>query len=196
MNDLNTMTDYELVTLYEQGNDSAFDIILKRHQDYVYSYITFVVRSEDRAEDIFQETFTRAIIAIRSHKYQTTGKFSAWLIRIAHNLIVDQMRNDEEIHTTSREDFPRDITDSLRYSEGSLETKLIEQQNIKTLRRLLSYLPESQREVVIMHFYENLTFREIAEKTNVSINTALGRMRYALINLRKLIQKHQISLVG
>ena len=190
------MTDYELVTLYEQGNDSAFDIILKRHQDYVYSYITFVVRSEDRAEDIFQETFTRAIIAIRSHKYQTTGKFSAWLIRIAHNLIVDQMRNDEEIHTTSREDFPRDITDSLRYSEGSLETKLIEQQNIKTLRRLLSYLPESQREVVIMHFYENLTFREIAEKTNVSINTALGRMRYALINLRKLIQKHQISLVG
>ncbi|MBQ7181441.1 MAG: sigma-70 family RNA polymerase sigma factor [Bacteroidaceae bacterium] len=196
MNDLNTMTDYELVSLYEQGNDSAFDIILKRHQDYVYSYITFVVRSEDRAEDIFQETFTRAIIAIRSHKYQTTGKFSAWLIRIAHNLIVDQMRNDEEIHTTSREDFPRDITDSLRYSEGSLETKLIEQQNIKTLRRLLSYLPESQREVVIMHFYENLTFREIAEKTNVSINTSLGRMRYALINLRKLIQKHQISLVG
>ena len=196
MNDLNTMTDYELVSLYEQGNDSAFDIILKRHQDYVYSYITFVVHSEDRAEDIFQETFTRAIIAIRSHKYQTTGKFSAWLIRIAHNLIVDQLRNEEEIHTISREDFPRDITDNLRYSEGSLETKIIEQQNIKTLRRLLSYLPESQRQVVIMHFYENLTFREIAEKTNVSINTSLGRMRYALINLRKLIQKHQISLVG
>ena len=196
MNDLNTMTDYELVSLYEQGNDSAFDIILKRHQDYVYSYITFVVHSEDRAEDIFQETFTRAIIAIRSHKYQTTGKFSAWLIRIAHNLIVDQLRNEEEIHTISREDFPRDITDSLRYSEGSLETKIIEQQNIKTLRRLRSYLPESQRQVVIMHFYENLTFREIAEKTNVSINTSLGRMRYALINLRKLIQKHQISLVG
>lgn len=196
MNDLNTMTDYELVSLYEQGNDSAFDIILKRHQDYVYSYITFVVHSEDRAEDIFQETFTRAIIAIRSHKYQTTGKFSAWLIRIAHNLIVDQLRNEEEIHTISREDFPRDITDSLRYSEGSLETKIIEQQNIKTLRRLLSYLPESQRQVVIMHFYENLTFREIAEKTNVSINTSLGRMRYALINLRKLIQKYQISLVG
>ena len=190
------MTDYELVTLYEQGNDNAFDIILKRHQDYVYSYITFLVHREDRAEDIFQETFTRAIIAIRSHKYQMTGKFSAWLIRIAHNLIVDQLRNDEEVHTTSREDFPRDITDSLRYSEGSFETKLIEKQNIKTLRRLLSYLPETQREVVIMHFYENLTFREIAEKTNVSINTSLGRMRYALINLRKLIQKHQISLVG
>ena len=196
MNDLNTMTDYELVTLYEQGNDSAFDIILKRHQDYVYSYITFLVRSEDRAEDIFQETFTRAIIAIRSHKYQTTGKFSAWLIRIAHNLIVDQLRNDEETRTTSREDFPRDITDSLHYSEESLETKLIERQNIRTLHKLLSYLPDTQREVIIMHFYEDLTFREIAEKTNVSINTSLGRMRYALINLRKLIQKHQISLVG
>lgn len=196
MNDLNTMTDYELVTLYEQGNDSAFDIILKRYQDYVFSYITFLVRSEDRAEDLFQETFTRAIIAIRSHKYQTTGKFSAWLIRIAHNLVVDQMRNEEDINTTSKEEFPHDILNSLRYSEGSLENKIIERQNIKTLRRLLSYLPENQLEVVVMHFYENLTFREIAEKTNVSINTALGRMRYALINLRKLIQKHQISLVG
>ena len=193
---LSTSTDYELVELYENGNDNAFDELLQRHQSYVYSYILFLVKEEDKADDIFQETFTRAIIAIRSHKYQTTGKFSAWLIRIAHNLIVDQLRNDEEIRTTSKEDFPRDITDSLRYSEGSLETKLIEQQNIKTLRRLLSYLPETQREVIIMHFYENLTFREIAEKTNVSINTSLGRMRYALINLRKLIQKHQISLVG
>ena len=196
MNDLNTMTDYELVTLYEQGNDSAFDIILKRYQDYVFSYITFLVRSEDLAEDLFQETFTRAIIAIRSHKYQTTGKFSAWLIRIAHNLVVDQMRNEEDIDTTSKEEFPHDILNSLRYSEGSLENKIIERQNIKTLRHLLSYLPENQLEVVVMHFYEDLTFREIAEKTNVSINTALGRMRYALINLRKLIQKHQISLVG
>ncbi len=196
MNDLNTMTDYELVTLYEQGNDSAFDIILKRYQDYVFSYITFLVRSEDLAEDLFQETFTRAIIAIRSHKYQTTGKFSAWLIRIAHNLVVDQMRNEEDINTTSKEEFPHDILNSLRYSEGSLENKIIERQNIKTLRHLLSYLPENQLEVVVMHFYEDLTFREIAEKTNVSINTALGRMRYALINLRKLIQKHQISLVG
>jgi RNA polymerase sigma-70 factor (ECF subfamily) len=196
MNDLNTMTDYELVTLYEQGNDSAFDIILKRYQDYVFSYITFLVRSEDLAEDLFQETFTRAIIAIRSHKYQTTGKFSAWLIRIAHNLVVDQMRNEEDINTTSKEECPHDILNSLRYSEGSLENKIIERQNIKTLRHLLSYLPENQLEVVVMHFYEDLTFREIAEKTNVSINTALGRMRYALINLRKLIQKHQISLVG
>ena len=161
MNDLNTMTDYELVTLYEQGNDSAFDIILKRYQDYVFSYITFLVRSEDLAEDLFQETFTRAIIAIRSHKYQTTGKFSAWLIRIAHNLVVDQMRNEEDINTTSKEEFPHDILNSLRYSEGSLENKIIERQNIKTLRHLLSYLPENQLEVVVMHFYEDLTFREI-----------------------------------
>ncbi len=196
MNDLNTMTDYELVTLYEQGNDSAFDILLRRYQDYVFSYITFLVRSQETAEDLFQETFTRAIIAIRSHRYQTTGKFSAWLIRIAHNLVIDQMRSEEDMKTTSKEEFSHDILNSLRYSEGSLENKIIERQNLKTLRRLLDYLPDNQFEVIMLHFYQGLTFREIAEKTNVSINTALGRMRYALINLRKLIQKHQISLVG
>jgi len=196
MNDLNTMTDYELVTLYEQGNDSAFDAILRRHQDYVFSYISFLVRNQDLAEDLFQETFTRAIVAIRSHRYQSTGKFSAWLIRIAHNLVVDQMREAEDSNTTSKEEFSCDILNSLRYSEESLESQIVERQNIKTLRLLLSYLPDNQREVIIMHFYQDLTFREIAQQTGVSINTALGRMRYALINLRKLIGKHQISLVG
>ena len=196
MNNLNTMTDYELVELYEKGNDRAFDTLLNRHKDYVFSYIAFLVHNQEQAEDFFQETFTRAIIAIRSHKYQTTGKFSAWLIRIAHNLIIDQMRDEEDNRTISKDEFSRDILNNMKYSEKSLESSFIERQNVKTLHRLLSRLPEPQREVIIMHFYQDLTFREIADRTGVSINTALGRMRYAVINLRKLIQKYQISLVG
>lgn len=194
---MNTRTDYELVELYEQGNDRAFDIILGRHQSYVYSYILFMMHGQEEAsEDIFQETFTRAIMAIRNHKYQMTGKFSAWLIRIAHNLIFDKIRKDEKLNLVSNDMFPRDITDSTKYCTESLEQILINKQNTQDLRTLLDYLPEGQREVVMLHFYEGLTFREIAEKTGVSINTSLGRMRYALINLRKLIKKHQLSLVG
>ncbi|MBP5619200.1 MAG: sigma-70 family RNA polymerase sigma factor [Bacteroidaceae bacterium] len=196
MNNLNTMTDHELVVLYEQGKDQAFDVLLSRYKDYIYSYILFLVRNQDYADDIFQETFTRAIVAIRSHRYQTTGKFNAWLIRIAHNLVIDMARNGDSNNVVSSDDFSKDILNNINLSEGTLESQLIKEQNIKTLNQLLEYLPEPQREVIIMHFYEDLPFREIAEKTGVSINTALGRMRYAIINLRKMIQKHQLSLVG
>jgi len=196
MNNLNTMTDHELVVLYEQGNDQAFDILLSRYKDYIYSYILFLVRNQDFADDIFQETFTRAIVAIRSHRYQTTGKFNAWLVRIAHNLVIDQTRNGDSSNVVSSDDFSKDILNNINLCEGTLENKLVEEQNIQTLNQMLSYLPEPQREVIIMHFYEDMPFREIAEKTGVSINTALGRMRYAIINLRKMVQKHQLSLVG
>ena len=196
MNNLNTMTDHELVVLYEQGKDQAFDVLLSRYKDYIYSYILFLVRNQDYADDIFQETFSRAIVAIRSHRYQTTGKFNAWLIRIAHNLVIDMARNGDSNNVVSSDDFSKDILNNINLSEGTLESQLIKEQNIKTLNQLLEYLPEPQREVIIMHFYEDLPFREIAEKTGVSINTALGRMRYAIINLRKMIQKHQLSLVG
>lgn len=194
MNKLDTMTDYELVNLYENGNDSAFDAILKRHQDYVYSYVMFLVHRSDIADDIFQETFTRAIIAIRNHHYQTTGKFSAWLIRIAHNLIIDYLRDNANSNVMATQDFSQDILNSTRHSEASHEGHLMREQDRETLRNLLTYLPEPQAEVVIMRFYEDLSFKEIAEATGVSINTALGRMRYALINLRKLIQQHNLSL--
>lgn len=196
MNNLNTMSDHELVELYEQGNDKAFDIILSRHQDYIYSYILFMVHNEDRADDIFQETFTRAIIAIRSHRYQTTGKFGAWLVRIAHNLILDQVRSFENCDIISKDQFPQDILNNINLSQGTLESEIIHSQNMQTLNKLLDYLPQSQREVIILHFYQDMPFRDIAKLTGVSINTALGRMRYALINLRKIIQKHQLSLVG
>lgn len=193
---LSTSTDYELVELYENGNDKAFDEILRRHQNYVYSYILFLVKEEDVADDIFQETFTRAIIAIRSHRYQTTGKFSAWLIRIAHNLIVDSTRETETGKIIFQEKFSSNILNDIRLSEGAIEGNIMEQQKADQIRKMLDYLPEVQREVIIMRFYEDLSFKEIAEKTGVSINTSLGRMRYALINLRKLIQQHNVALVG
>ena len=196
MKDLSTCTDYELVNLYENGNDNAFDELLQRHQNYVYSYILFLVKEEERADDIFQETFTRAIIAIRSHKYQTTGKFSAWLIRIAHNLIIDSSRETESGKLIIQENFTPNILNDIRLSEGAIETNIIEQQKSDQIRMMLDYLPAVQREVIILRFYEDLSFKEIAEKTGVSINTSLGRMRYALINLRKMIQEHNLALVG
>ena len=167
------MTDHELVTLYEKGNDSA-----------------------DAANDFFQDTFQRAIIAIRSHKYQTSGKFSAWLTRIAHNLIIDKSR-ESETTCTIRENLvnPKSLN-SMRLSEATREDELIDRQRRDDIRRMLDYLPEPQREVVLLRFYDDLSFKEIAQQTGVSINTALGRMRYALINLRKLIQQRQFGLVG
>ena len=196
MKNLSTSTDYELVELYENGNDKAFDEILQRHQNYVYSYILFLVKEEELADDIFQETFTRAIIAIRSHKYQTTGKFSAWLILIEHNLIIDSTRETESEILITQEKFSPNILNDIRLSEGTIESNIMEQQKADQIRKMLDYLPDVQREVIIMRFYEDLSFKEIAEKTGVSINTSLGRMRYALINLRKLVQQHNMALVG
>ena len=190
------MTDHELVELYEKGNDSAFDILLERHQTYIYSYILFLVKDKDAADDFFQETFSRAIIAIRTHRYVTNGKFSAWLMRIAHNLIVDKGRESETTCTVREDQVKPKVLNSLSLSEATREDEIIDRQKRESIRRLLDYLPEPQREVVIMRFYDELSFKEIAQITGVSINTSLGRMRYALINLRKLIMRNQLSLVG
>ncbi len=196
MNTLSAMTDHELVELYKTGNDSAFDILLARHQAYVYSYILFLVKDSDVANDFFQDTFQRAIIAIRSHKYQTNGKFSAWLTRIAHNLIIDKSRESQTACTVREDQVKPKALNSIRLSEATCEDKMIDSQQRESIRSLLDYLPAPQKEVVIMRFYDDLSFKEIALQTGVSINTALGRMHYALINLRKLIQEKQISLVG
>ncbi|MBR6032802.1 MAG: sigma-70 family RNA polymerase sigma factor [Bacteroidaceae bacterium] len=196
MNDLSAMTDHELVQLYESGNDSAFDILLGRHQAYIYSYILFLVKDSDVANDFFQDTFSRAIIAIRSHKYQTNGKFSAWLTRIAHNLIIDKSRECETTCMVREDQVKPKALNSLSLSEATREDEIINRQTREGIRRMLDYLPEPQREVILLRFYDDLSFKEIAQQTGVSINTALGRMRYALINLRKIIQTRQLSLVG
>ena len=196
MNNLSAMTDHELVQLYERGIDGAFDILLARHQAYIYSYILFLVKDTEVANDFFQDTFQRAIIAIRSHKYQTSGKFSAWLMRIAHNLIVDKSRESDQAQTVREELVKPKALNSLQLSEATREDEIIDTQAREGIRQLLNYLPEPQREVIIMRFYDDLSFKEIAQQTGVSINTALGRMRYALINLRKLIGDRRYSLVG
>lgn len=196
MNNLSAMTDHELVKLYEEGNDNAFDILLARHQAYIYSYILFLVKDSDAANDFFQDTFQRAIVAIRSHKYQTSGKFSAWLTRIAHNLVIDKSRECETICTVREDQVKPKALNSMRLSEATREDEIIDFQTREGIRQMLDYLPAPQREVVIMRFYDDLSFKEIAQQTGVSINTALGRMHYALINLRKLIGDRQLSLVG
>jgi len=196
MNQLSAMTDHELVVLYEEGNDGAFDVLLERHQAYIYSYILFLVKDEDVANDFFQDTFQRAIIAIRSHKYQTNGKFSAWLTRIAHNLIIDKSRDVKSTMTVREDQVKPKALNSLSLSEATREDEMIDSQTRASIRKLLDYLPAPQKEVIMMRFYDDLSFKEIAEMTGVSINTSLGRMRYALINLRKLIQEKRISLVG
>lgn len=190
------MTDHELVVLYEEGNDSAFDVLLERHQAYIYSYILFLVKDTDVANDFFQDTFQRAIIAIRSHKYQTNGKFSAWLTRIAHNLIIDKSRDVKSTMTVREDQVKPKALNSMSLSEATREDEMIDSQTRASIRHLLDYLPAPQKEVIIMRFYDDLSFKEIAEMTGVSINTSLGRMRYALINLRKLIQEKRVSLVG
>lgn len=196
MNNLPAMTDHELVALYEKGNDSAFDILLARHQAYIYSYILFLVKDSDVANDFFQDTFSRAIVAIRSHKYQASGKFSAWLTRIAHNLVVDKSRESETTCTVRGDSVNPKALNSLRLAQTTREDEIIDSQTRESIRLMLNYLPAPQREVILMRFYDDLSFKEIAQQTGVSINTALGRMRYALINLRKLIQQKRLNLVG
>ena len=176
--------------------NESIETVIQRYKGTVYSVALSYVNSRDDADDIFQETFTRAITAIREHRYQTTGKFNAWLIRIAHNLTIDHARSCTADLYSSRDAFSSNVLNNLKYSEKCQESQIIEQQNLDTLKQMLSYLPENQQEIVFLRFYEDLSFREIAEQKGISINTALGRMRYALINLRKMIQSHQISLVG
>ena len=190
------MSDYELVALYENGNDYAFDVLLERHQSSVFTYIMSVVNDNDFANDIFQDAFQRAIIAIRSHKYQTTGKFSSWVTRIAHNVIVDRSREAEALYSVREGHVKPRALHAQSLCEATREDEIIAQQYNDYIRHLLDYLPDVQRDVILLRFYEGLSFKEIAQQTGVSINTALGRMRYALINLKKIFGEHRLSLVG
>lgn len=184
MSPLSEMTDYELVSLYEQGNDDAFDFILARHQGDLFAYIFNLVQDQDTANDVFQETFTKAIVHIRNHQYQTSGKFSAWLMRIAHNIIVDLTRRNRFANTTD-EQKENLIYNNLTLSENPTEEHFSRLSIKMSLDALIDRLPQNQQELLRLRFVEDLSFKEIADITGVSINTALGRMRYALINLRK-----------
>jgi len=188
------MTDEELVNCYAQGNNAAFDVLLNRHKDNVYSYIYFIVRNTELAEDIFQETFVKAIITIKQGRYTENGKFRAWISRIAHNLIIDNFRQEKNEQMISNDEFEVDLFNNQKFSDGTIEDELVKSQILADVKKLINYLPDNQKEVLILRYYQDLSFKEIADITGVSINTALGRMRYAILNMRRMAEEKNMIL--
>lgn len=195
MKNLNVMTDEELAMDYVNGNNQAFDELLFRHQSKLFSYILFVVRDREIADDLFQETFVKVITKLQEGKYSPSGKFSAWMMRIAHNVIMDLYRGlkVQKIVDTSDDNDLSNISTNDFYSMD-IESQYVNAQVLKDVKKLMNFLPASQREVVYMRYYQQLSFKEIAEMTNVSINTSLGRMRYAILNLRRMVKENEITL--
>lgn len=189
-----TMADETLVALYANGDNKAFDMLLNRCKDKLYNYIFYFVRNAEQAEDIFQETFMKAILTIRQGRYNENGKFSAWLHRIAHNLIIDSFRQDKSDNLISCDEPEANILNNISLAEGNIEGVLVNEQILSDVKRLMEHLPDEQREVVFMRYYQDLSFKEIAEHTGVSINTSLGRMRYAIMNMRRIAEKNGITL--
>ena len=195
MKNINVMTDEELAMDYVNGNNRAFDELLFRHQSKLFSYILFVVRDREIADDLFQETFVKVITKLQEGKYSPSGKFSAWMMRIAHNVIMDLYRGlkVQKIVDTSDDNDLSNISTNDLYSMD-IESQYVNAQVLKDVKKLMNFLPASQREVVYMRYYQQLSFKEIAEMTNVSINTSLGRMRYAILNLRRMVKENEITL--
>lgn len=196
MNTLNTMTDEDLVILYSKGDNQAFDCLLARYQSTLFNYIYFIVKSKDLTEDIFQETFVKAIITIKQGRYIESGKFKAWITRIAHNLIIDHFRQEKNENLISNDETTVDLFNNVSLCEGTIEESIIKDQITNDIRKLITLLPHNQREVLEMRYYQDLSFKEISELTGVSINTALGRMRYAILNLRKMAEDNRIILTS
>ncbi|OJV31919.1 MAG: RNA polymerase subunit sigma-24 [Bacteroidales bacterium 36-12] len=195
MKTLNQVADEMLVKLYEEGNNEAFEVLLNRHKSKVYFYIFKIIRDKELTEDIFQDTFVKAIMSIQQGRYVETGKFIGWITRIAHNLIIDHFRKEKNENTFSSDDYEFDIiSNNSKIADLSMEDVLSNEQVLLDVVKMVDFLPPLQKEVVRMRFFEDLSFKEIAEKTEVSINTALGRMRYALLNMRKLAIEKDIYL--
>lgn len=186
-------TDQELIDSYLEGNHVSLEKLILRHKKRVFSYILMVVRDHHLAEDIFQDAFIKVINTLRSGNYKEEGKFIQWVMRISHNLIIDHFRKSRRIITVDN-DESYDIFETLRIFDTNVEDRMVVDQIHQDVRSLIEFLPPEQRDVVMMRHYSDMSFKDIAEETNVSINTALGRMRYALINLRKLIEEKEIML--
>jgi len=192
--DKSHFSDQELVTRYLNGEHSCIEMLITRHKNRVYSYILLVVRNQHLAEDIFQDTFIKVIKSLHQGKYHDDGKFVPWVMRIAHNLIIDHFRKDKQLNVISNDACEYSVFNSKKLADKNIEDTLIDDQISEDVRKMLDYLPDDQREVIVLRHYAGLSFKEIADHTNVSINTALGRMRYALINLRKLVAEKEICL--
>lgn len=190
----NRLSDQELIDLYLSGNHTSLEILIHRHKKRLYGYILMVVKDSELADDIFQDTFIKVINTLRTGNYKEEGKFIQWVMRIAHNLIIDHFRKSRRIPVVDNNHDDYDVFDTIRFTDASVEERMITEQVHKDLRKLIEYLPKEQREVLIMRHYAEMSFKDIAEQTDVSINTALGRMRYALINLRKMIKEKDVTL--
>lgn len=194
MKNLKKMTDEALVELYAEGNNSAFDVLLNRYKKSIHSYIFYIVRNYDLTEDIFQETFLKVIMTIKQGRYTDNGKFKAWITRIAHNLIIDNFRQERNENTISNDEVEIDLLNDMRLCESNIEDNMVQEQIYQDVKKLVKHLPDNQREVLEMRYYQDMSFKEIADITGVSINTALGRMRYAILNVRRMAEEHHIEL--
>lgn len=188
------LTDQDLVKRYTAGDDQCIEVLINRHKNKVYTYILLTVKNPVLAEDLFQDTFIKVINSLKQGKYTENGRFLSWVIRIAHNLAIDYFRKENQLSTLSNDDYEADIFNQSKFSDKTVEENLVEDQILSEVRRLIEHLPPEQKEVVMLRHYGGLSFKEIAEQTHVSINTALGRMRYALINMRKLIREKNLNL--
>ena len=191
---LEILNDKELVESYRNGNVASFELLVERHQNKVFSYILMLVKDRQLADDIFQDTFLKIIRTIKAGAYKEEGKFIQFAMRIAHNLVIDHFRKSNRLPMADSVNNEYSIIDNLKYTDRSVEDEMIEEQVYGDLRKMIDLLPDEQKEVLNMRMYADMSFKEIADATNVSINTALGRMRYALINLRKMAKDYNLTL--
>jgi RNA polymerase sigma factor (sigma-70 family) len=194
MIDRTILSDNELVSSYLNGDMASIEVLINRHKNKVYSYILFNVKKQHLAEDLFQDTFVKVVRSLNKGKYVENGKFISWVMRIARNLIIDHFRKEKNMSTTASGDTKVDVFNSAKLCDENVEDLMIQDQILSEVRFLIDELPDDQREVVLMRLYQDLSFKEIADLTGVSINTALGRMRYALINMRKIIDQRKLVL--
>jgi RNA polymerase sigma-70 factor (ECF subfamily) len=194
MPNIKELTDDMLVADFLKGNNQAFDQLLDRHNNRIFNYILHLVKDRDLADDMFQETFVKAIMTIKQGRYTADGKFLSWIMRIAHNIVIDHFRQEKNEPSVSSDDAQVDFLNRREYSDTTIEDVLVERAITDNVRTLIRSLPREQRQVLVMRYYNDLSFKEIAQRTNVSINTALGRMRYAIINLRRMAKENNIVL--
>ena len=193
---LETVDEKQLIKSYLNGNHASLQILIKRHQNRLYSYIFLLVKDKQLADDIFQDTYLKVINTLKQGNYRDEGKFIQWVMRIAHNLIIDYFRKSRKVSFVESQNNEYDIFDTIRLTDPSIEERMVTKQIHSDVNKLLQYLPDEQKEVIMLRCYAGLSFKDIAEQTDVSINTALGRMRYALINLRKLIEERKLVLTS
>jgi RNA polymerase sigma-70 factor (ECF subfamily) len=191
---LKMLSDDSLIAEFLDGNNLAFDVLLERHQKRVYNYILHLVKDVDVADDVFQETYIKIITTIKQGRYYADGKFASWQLRIAHNVVIDHFRQEKSESTVSTDEADYDLLNRRELADGTIEDELIETAIRNDVRHLIKALPTEQRQVLVMRYYSNMSFKEIADRTGVSINTALGRMRYAIINLRRIAEENSIIL--